>query len=123
MDGYEVCRRLKADPVLRFTPIIMVTAKATTNDVVAGLGVGADEYLTKPIDQKALVARVAALLRMKDFQDQVRKQADELAELNRNLERRVAEQVAVLERMSQLKRFLPPAIVDAVLSSADGEDY
>ncbi len=65
LDGFEVCRRLKADPALSFVPIILVTAKADSKDVVEGLDAGADEYLTKPIDQKALVARVKALLRLK----------------------------------------------------------
>jgi len=50
MDGLEVCRRLKEDPSLSFIPIIMVTAKADSKDVVAGLEAGGDEYLTKPVD-------------------------------------------------------------------------
>jgi DNA-binding response OmpR family regulator len=63
VDGIEVCRRIKADAELGSTPIILVTAKADSKDVVNGLDAGADEYLTKPIDQTALVARVKALLR------------------------------------------------------------
>jgi CheY-like chemotaxis protein len=69
LDGIEVCRRLKADATLPFTPIVLVTAKAESSDVVEGLDAGADEYLTKPIDQKALVARVRALLRIKEHHD------------------------------------------------------
>ena len=69
LDGIEVCRRLKADAGLPFTPIILVTAKAESEDVVEGLDAGADEYLTKPIDQKTLVARVKALLRIKKRHD------------------------------------------------------
>ena len=69
LDGIEVCKRIKADATLPFTPIILVTAKAGSGDVVEGLNAGADEYLTKPIDQKALVARVKALLRIKERQD------------------------------------------------------
>jgi DNA-binding response OmpR family regulator len=69
LDGIEVCRRLKADAGLPFMPIILVTAKAESGDVVEGLDAGADEYLTKPIDQKALVARVKALLRIKERHD------------------------------------------------------
>jgi DNA-binding response OmpR family regulator len=65
VDGIEVCRRIKADTALAFTPIILVTAKSDSKDVVNGLDAGADEYLTKPIDQSALVARVKALLRLK----------------------------------------------------------
>src|ERR1700687_4729192 len=50
MDGFEVCRQLKADAALPFIPIILVTARADSKDVVVGLEAGADEYLTKPID-------------------------------------------------------------------------
>jgi adenylate cyclase len=53
IDGLETCRQLKSDAALAFTPVILVTAKAATQDVVAGLEAGADEYLTKPIDQAA----------------------------------------------------------------------
>ena len=56
LDGIEVCRRLKDDTSLPFMPIILVTAKSDPKDVVAGLEAGADEYLTKPVDQAALVA-------------------------------------------------------------------
>jgi DNA-binding response OmpR family regulator len=69
LDGIEVCKRVKADAALPFTPIILVTAKAESGDVVEGLDAGADEYLTKPVDQKALVARVKALLRIKERHD------------------------------------------------------
>jgi DNA-binding response OmpR family regulator len=69
LDGFEVCRRLKNDPALPFIPIILVTARAASQDVVTGLDAGADEYLTKPVDQKALVARVKALLRIKERHD------------------------------------------------------
>lgn len=75
LDGIEVCRRLKSHAALPFTPIILVTAKAETGDVVEGLDAGADEYLTKPIDQKALVARVKALLRIKEQHDAGRPRA------------------------------------------------
>ena len=78
LDGMEVCRRLKADPNLPFMPIILVTAKAASTDVVAGLEAGADEYLTKPIDQMALVARVKSVLRIKELHDQVTAQAADL---------------------------------------------
>src|ERR1051325_44094 len=54
MDGLEVCRRLRSDPARPFTPIIIVTARADSADIVAGLNAGADEYLTKPLDHDAL---------------------------------------------------------------------
>src|SRR5438270_13244874 len=67
LDGIEVCRRLKSDPAMPFTPIILVTAKSDSKDVVAGLNAGADEYLTKPIDQAARVARVKSVLRITEL--------------------------------------------------------
>ena len=72
--------------VCRSWPIILVTAKADSKDVVAGLEAGADEYLTKPVDQAALVARVKSMLRLKELTDQVRAQAADLAGWNRTLE-------------------------------------
>ena len=78
MDGIEVCRRLKEDSSLPFMPIIMVTAKADSKDVVAGLEAGGDEYLTKPVDHAALVARVKSMLRIKDLHDTVLEQAAQL---------------------------------------------
>ena len=78
MDGIEVCRHLRADPSLPFIPIIMVTAKADSKDVVKGLEAGADEYLTKPVDHAALVARVKSMLRIKSLHDTVIEQSDQL---------------------------------------------
>ena len=119
LDGVEVCRRLKADPSRPFTPVILVTAKADSRDVVAGLEAGADEYLAKPVDQAALVARVKSMLRIKALHDTVQAQARELAELNRTLERRVAEQVLELERVGRLRRFFSPQLSEAIVSSGD----
>jgi adenylate cyclase len=119
IDGIEVCRRLKQDAELPFMPIILVTARADTRDVVTGLEAGADEYLTKPIDQSALVARVRSVLRLKELHDKVQGQARELADWNRTLEQRVTEQVAEIERMGRLKSFLAPQIAEIVLSSGE----
>ena len=119
LDGMEVCRRLKADANLPFMPIILVTAKAASTDVVAGLEAGADEYLTKPIDQMALVARVKSVLRIKELHDQVRAQAADLAVWNRTLEQRVEQQLSEIERVSRLQRFLSPQIANLILSAGD----
>jgi class 3 adenylate cyclase len=119
VDGIEACRQLKADANLPFIPIILVTAKADTKDVVAGLEAGADEYLTKPVDQAALAARVKSMLRIKELTDEVRAQAADLAAWNRTLEERVAQQLAHIERMDRLKRFLPPQVAELILSSGD----
>jgi two-component system phosphate regulon response regulator PhoB len=63
VDGLEVCRRLRRDPLTARLPVIIVTAKGEESDVVLGLGVGADDYVTKPFSPKELVARVKAVLR------------------------------------------------------------
>jgi class 3 adenylate cyclase len=119
LDGIAVCRQLKADPALPFIPIIMVTAKVESEDVVAGLDAGGDEYLTKPVDPAALLARVRSMLRIKALQDTVGEQAAQLADWNRTLERRVAEQLAEIDRMGRLKRFLSPQVAELILSSGD----
>jgi adenylate cyclase len=122
LDGIEVCKRLRADQNLPFMPIILCTAKADSKDVVAGLEAGADEYLTKPIDQTALVARVKSVLRLKALHDQVTAQAAELADLNKGLEQRVADQLGEIERMSKLRRFLPPQVADLIVASGSEKD-
>ncbi len=63
IDGLEVCKRLKADPARRRVPVVMLTAKGEESDIVAGLELGADDYVTKPFSGKVLVARVRRLLR------------------------------------------------------------
>lgn len=63
VDGIELCRKLKSDPVTQGIPVIMVTAKGEESDVVLGLGVGADDYVTKPFSPRELTARVKAVLR------------------------------------------------------------
>jgi serine phosphatase RsbU (regulator of sigma subunit) len=78
MDGIAVCQHIRADTRLPFMPIIMVTAKADTKDVVAGLEAGADEYLTKPVNHAALVARVKSMLRIKSLHDTVLDQSAQL---------------------------------------------
>jgi adenylate cyclase len=116
LDGVEACRRLKSDRTVAFTPVILVTAKAATQDIVAGLDAGADEYLTKPVDQAALVARVRSALRIKSLHEQVQAQAADLANWNQTLARRVEEQVAEIERIGRLKRFLAPQVAQLVSS-------
>jgi class 3 adenylate cyclase len=121
LDGLEVCRRLKADPSLPFMPIILVTARAESKDVVAGLEAGGDEYLTKPVDQDALVARVRSMLRIKELHDRGERLAAQLAEWNKGLEERVRDQVAQLERLGRLKRFFSPQLAELILAG-DAED-
>ena len=120
LDGISVLKQLKQDAD-RFVPVILVTAKADTRDVVNGLEAGADEYLTKPFEHAALLARVRSMLRQKALHDTVQDQARELAEWNTALEGRVAEQVDQIERIGRLRRFLPPQVADLIVSSADHE--
>lgn len=63
MDGLEVCRTVREDPQLRATPIIMLTAKGEESDIVRGLEMGADDYVTKPFSPRVLMARIQSVLR------------------------------------------------------------
>lgn len=72
MDGYEVCRRLKADPVTNHIPVVMVTALSDTEDRVRGLDAGAEDFLTKPIDDFVLNSRVNALIRYNTVTSELR---------------------------------------------------
>ncbi len=119
LDGIEVCRRLKGDTSLPFMPIILVTAKTDPKDVVAGLEAGADEYLTKPVDQAALVARVKSMLRIKALHDQTQEQAAQLSDWNEELSQRVADQLGELERMSQLTNFFSPQVAELITSAGN----
>ena len=124
VDGITVLKQLKQDASTKFLPVILVTAKADTGDVVVGLEAGADDYLTKPFEQAALVARVRSLLRLKELHDTVQSQAttlkgqtEELSKWNRLLEERVASQLAEIERVNRLRRFLAPQVAQMIASS------
>ena len=85
MDGYEVSRRIKNDPELPFIPIILVTARDSTQDKVEGLDAGADDYLTKPVNFAELEARVRSMLRIKRLQDELDLKNRELELVNKRL--------------------------------------
>ena len=128
LDGIAAVKALKADPSLPFIPVILVTARADAKDVIAGLEAGADDYLTKPVDHAALLARVRAMLRIKGLHDTVQEQATrleaqsaELAVWNRELETRVQAQLGEIERFKSLKRFLPPQLAELIV--ARGNDH
>ena len=75
LDGFEVCRRLKTNPVTHHIPVVMVTALDQPSDRVRGLEAGADDFLTKPIPDMALIARVRSLSRLKMVTDELRMRA------------------------------------------------
>jgi adenylate cyclase len=111
MNGYEVCRRLREDPRTTFLPIVMLTSHQ--DEVRAdALEAGADDFVTKPFDRQELLARVRSLLRIKRYHD-------EIAEWNRTLEKRVAEQVDELEKVNRLRRFLSPTLAELVLTQGE----
>jgi adenylate cyclase len=109
MSGYDVCRAIRANPATALLPVVMVTALDPGEERVKGLDAGADDFLTKPIHQAELLARVRSLLRIKSLWD-------ELADLNRTLEQRVTTQVTQLERLARLKRFFSPQLAEAIVS-------
>jgi two-component system NtrC family sensor kinase len=81
MDGYEVVARVKADPLLRNTAIIMTTALDSVSDKTLGLGLGADDYLTKPFDPQELLARIDAVMRIRRSEQAARRRNEELSAL------------------------------------------
>jgi adenylate cyclase len=115
MDGHEVCRRIRSTAATEFLPVVMITASGTEQRLAA-LESGADDFVTKPFDQSELLARVASLARIKRYHDTIRRQADELSAWNTELESRVSRQVEELERTNRLRRFLSPQLADLVVS-------
>jgi adenylate cyclase len=114
LSGYDVCRRLRADPATTLLPVVMATSLDPQTERVKGIEAGADDFLNKPVNQAELFARVKSLLRIKSLQDEVRA-------WNTQLERRVQEQVAQLERLGRLKSFFPPQLAEAI-ASGGGEE-
>jgi len=116
IDGYEVLRRLKGDAALRELPVLMISALDEVASVVRCIELGAEDYLPKPFDPVLLRARIGACLEKKRLRDQEARQARELAEWNRTLEQRVAEQVEQVERLGRLKRFFSPQLAELIVS-------
>jgi adenylate cyclase len=115
MSGYEVCRAIRATPSTMMLPVIMVTALDPGEERIKGIEAGADDFLTKPINQPELLARVRSLLRIKELHDEVKRQSVELSEWNKTLEERVRKQVEQLERLERLKRFFSPQLAEMIL--------
>jgi len=113
LTGYDVCRKIREEPKTALLPVVLVTALDPQQERVKGIEAGADDFLSKPINQAELFARVKSLLRIKRLQDEVKR-------WNEELEGRVREQVAQLERLSRLKRFFSPQLAELLVS--EGED-
>ena len=114
MSGYDVCRKIRANVATAMLPVVMVTALDPVQERVKGIDAGADDFLSKPINQPELLARVKSLLRIKLLHD-------ELAEWSRTLEQRVEQQLAQLDRLERLKRFFSPQLAELIVSG-DAED-
>jgi adenylate cyclase len=119
INGYEVLEKMKAEEKLRHIPVIMISAVDEIDSVVRCIELGAEDYLPKPFNPTLLRARVGASLERKRLHDQVAAQAADLAQWNRTLETRVQDQLAEIERVSRLKRFLSPQVADVILSSGN----
>lgn len=107
MDGIQVINHLKQDERYRALPIILLTGKGSAGDKVKGLDAGADDYIVKPFETFELLARIRAVLRIKEMHET-------LEEWNRTLEARVQQQVDEINRMSQLSRYVSPQIAELI---------
>lgn len=116
MDGYGVLEQLKGDPNLRHIPVVMVTSVDDIDSAVRCIELGADDYLSKPIDPVLLTARVNASLTKKRLHDVEMEHLEQVARLNERLEARVEQQMAELVRTGELKRFMPHQIAEGLLA-------
>jgi class 3 adenylate cyclase len=114
VDGYEVCRRLRAHPATALLPVILVTSAEPQTERVKGIEAGADDFLAKPVNWAELFGRVKRLLHVKALQDEIK-------ELNARLEERVRDQVTQLERLSRMKRFFSRAVAEAIVAPGGEE--
>ncbi len=100
MSGYEVCRAIRANPATQLLPVVMVTALDPSEERVKGIDAGADDFLSKPINQPELLARVRSLLRIRALNEEVARQKAELAEV----------------KLSRLRRFLSPKVAELIIA-------
>ena len=116
MSGYEVCQAIRADPAHAMLPVVLVTALDPAQERAKGLEAGADDFLSKPVNQAELLARVKSLLRIKLLYDETMRQRDELAQWNHTLEQRVADGVQQLAQVGRLKRFFSPQLAELIVA-------
>jgi len=97
MDGFEVCRKLKEDPLTRYIPVVMVTALADRKSRIKGLEAGADDFLSKPVDPTEIRVRAKNLLRVKQFEDFLKKHSELL---EREVKKRTQQLTDALKKLS-----------------------
>ena len=122
MDGFEVTRRIKADPELQTIPVLMLTGSDSAEHVVQGLGAGAEDFVTKGSDIEIVVARLRSLLRMKAYQDQLRRMN---AQMTRDLQiaRRVQEALVPQRAFASPGLNIRSAYIPSEVLSGDFYDY
>jgi putative two-component system response regulator len=98
--GLEVCSRLKADPDSRLTPVVLVTGLSATEDRVRGLEVGANDFLTKPLDSSVLLARIRSLVSLKSYTDELERVEGVIFTLSRTIEGKDPYTIGHCERLS-----------------------
>jgi adenylate cyclase len=116
VDGYGVLQRLKADETFRELPVLMISALDETSGVARCIELGAEDFLTEPFDPVILRARIGACLEKKQLRDRESRHLQSLAQWNLKLEERVAEQVAMVDRLGRLKRFFSPQLAELILA-------
>jgi class 3 adenylate cyclase len=119
LSGYDVCRRIRAERATALMPVVLCTSLDPKQERINGIEAGADDFLAKPINQQELFARVKSLLRIKALQDEVKAQAEQIAQWNAQLEQRVREQVAQIDRLGRLKRFFSPQLAEAIVAGGE----
>jgi DNA-binding NtrC family response regulator len=87
-DGRDICRRIKEDDRLKFIPVIILTVRASLEDKIHGLNLGADDYLTKPFINEEILAKIKVMLRIKDLHDELKKEKDKNILLAQALEKK-----------------------------------
>src|SRR5580692_6281561 len=102
MDGFEVCRRIKATPEGRLTPVVLITGLSETEDRIKGINAGADDFLSKPIDINELLARTRSLLRLKQYTDELENAESVLLSLAYSIEARDPYTRGHCERLAEM---------------------